>query len=243
MHLVVLERWSRGRSILHARDARAKILAVLSFLVVVATTPMTSVFPGASYGLFLLGAVLLSRIPVRAMLVRAAVILPFSAVFAAASLLAGDGPRAAALLQKSYLSALAVLLLAGTTPLPELLRGLESLGVPRFLLLVIQFLYRYLFVISEQAQHMRLAAACRGPSFRLLSLRGRWLTAAGGAVSVLFARSYGRAEGINRAMLARCFRGHISLLYSARFKWTDALFLLVAVLLAVVLRISFGGLG
>ena len=31
-------------------------------------------------------------------------------------------------------------------------------GAPRFLLMVAQFLYRYLFVISEEAQHMRKAA-------------------------------------------------------------------------------------
>ena len=63
---------------------------------------------------------------------------------------------------KSYLSALAVLLLVSTTPLPVLLRGFEMLGAPRFLLMVAQFLYRYLFVISEEAQHMRKAAMARG---------------------------------------------------------------------------------
>ena len=63
---------------------------------------------------------------------------------------------------KSYLSALAVLLLVSTTPLPVLLRGFEMTGAPRFLLMVAQFLYRYLFVISEEAQHMRKAAMARG---------------------------------------------------------------------------------
>ena len=38
MQHVVLERWSRGSSFLHDRDARAKILALLIFLVAVATT-------------------------------------------------------------------------------------------------------------------------------------------------------------------------------------------------------------
>ena len=87
--------------------------------------------------------------------------LPFTAVFAAVSWLAGDPARGAALVLKSYLSALAVLLLVSTTPLPVLLRGFEIAGAPRFLLMVAQFLYRYLFVISEEAQHMRKAAAWR----------------------------------------------------------------------------------
>ena len=94
-------------------------------------------------------------------LTRAAVVLPFTLVFAIITILAGDLERAGLLLGKSYLSALAVLALVSTTPLPQLLRGLEMLGVPRFLLMVAQFLYRYLFVISEEAQHMRVAAASR----------------------------------------------------------------------------------
>ena len=92
--------------------------------------------------------------------------LPFSLVFAAVCWLAGDPARGLALAIKSYLSALAVLILVATTPLPALLGGLESLGAPRFLLMVAQFLYRYLFVISEEAQHMRIAAASRGAAER-----------------------------------------------------------------------------
>ena len=57
-----------------------------------------------------------------------------------------------------------MLLVVSTTPLPVLLRGLEMTGAPRFLLMVAQFLYRYLFVISEEAQHMSKAAASRGAS-------------------------------------------------------------------------------
>ena len=37
MHHVVLDRWSRGESALHRRDARAKTIAVLVFLIVLAT--------------------------------------------------------------------------------------------------------------------------------------------------------------------------------------------------------------
>ena len=54
-------------------------------------------------------------------LARAGVVLPFTAVFAGISWLAGDPARGAALVMKSYLSALAVLLLVSTTPLPLLL--------------------------------------------------------------------------------------------------------------------------
>ena len=241
MHHVVLERWSRGSSVLHARDPRAKILAALSFLIIVATSNMRSVEQGVGYGLFLLAAILLARLPAVSVILRASIVLPFSATFAAMSLLAGDAPRAVELLQKSYLSALAVLLVAATTPLPALLRGLESMGAPRFLLLVVQFLYRYLFVVSEQGQHMRLAAACRGSQSRPRRHGRSWFRAAAGAVAVLFLRSYAKAEGIHNAMLARGFRGHFVLMSSHSFGWKDAAFLLLAVLVPVTVRLALGG--
>ncbi len=161
MHHVLLDRWSQGASPLHRRDARAKILTLLVFLVVLATTPADAVAVLATYAALLAAAILIAGLPLGGVLLRAMVVLPFSLTFALISWLAGEPLRALALVEKSYLSTVAVLLLAGATPLPLLLGGLERLGAPRLLVLVAQFLYRYLFVLSEQTQHMRLAASCR----------------------------------------------------------------------------------
>ena len=237
MHHVVIEKWSRGTSPLHVRDARVKVVLLLALLIALATTPQLSPAAILCYAALVVAAVLLGRLPAASLWLRAAVVLPFSATFAAVSLLTGDAPRAVSLLVKSYFSAAAVLVLVGTTPLPKLLRGLESLGAPRLLTLVVQFLYRYLFVISEQAQHMRLAALCRGPGRHPLQFR-----AAAGAIAVLFARSYGRAEGIHQAMLARGFSGHTQLLASTRAGARDALFLAAGLSLILALRISLGAL-
>jgi len=231
LHHVVLERWSRGSSVLHRRDPRAKIAPLLIFLVVLATAH--SALPALAAALFLLlcAALVWARLPLAGAVIRAGIILPFTLVFAAICWLGGDPARGLSLLLKSYLSALAVLLVVSTTPLPLLLRGLEMTGVPRFLLMVAQFLYRYLFVISEEAQHMRIAAASRGgprnrPLFR----------AAAGALAVLFARSYGRAEEIHRAMLARGFTGRFRTLGALHFRGSDAGFAVAASLAPALLR-------
>jgi cobalt/nickel transport system permease protein len=216
-----------------------KTLALLAFLAAVATTP-PAVWQMGGYALLLMTGILLARLPLAGLLLRAAVVLPFTAMFAVMSVLAGDRLRALALVEKSYLSALAALLLAASTPLPELLRGLESMGAPRMLLLTLQFLYRYLFVISEQAQHMRLAAECRrGVGSR--AGRRPLFRAAAGALGVLFARSYARADAIHRAMLARGFDGHIRLLSSPRLRWADIAFLAAAVALPLAIRFSAAG--
>ena len=222
MHHVRVDQWSRRSSALHSRDPRAKIGALLVFLVVLATTPANAAGPLAIDAALLLAGILIAGLPPSSLLLRAMVVLPFSLTFGLLSWLGGDRWRAIGLIEKSYLSAVAVMLVIGVTSLPALLTGLERLGAPRLLVLVAQFLYRYLFVISEQAQHMRLAAASR-QGHPHVHRRGRFRAAAG-ALAVLFARSYYRAEGIHRAMLARAFTGHFPLLHSLRFRLADAIF-------------------
>jgi cobalt/nickel transport system permease protein len=235
LHHLVIEGWSRRSSVLHARDARVKVVVLAAFLAALGTTTRMSAAAAACWAALLGCGVLLGRLPALALAARAAAVLPFSGVFALFSALEGDAARAANLLTKSYLSAAAVLVLAGTTPLPRLLGGMESLGAPRFLVLVVQFLYRYLFVISEQAQHMRLAAVSRASRRRI-----DWRRAAG-AVSVLFAKSYARADGIHHAMVARGFTGKTELLAPARLVAADGLFLAAGVAAIVGLRAALSG--
>jgi cobalt/nickel transport system permease protein len=237
VHHVTVEQWSRGSSVLHRRDPRAKIGALIVFLVVLGTAHRELAWLALTLFAILLAGLRSARLPVGAALARAAVVLPFTALFAGVSWLAGDPARGAVLVMKAYLSALAVLVVVSTTPLPVLLRGLEMIGAPRFLLMVAQFLYRYLFVISEEAQHMRKAVAARGATARGLAGNSARFRAAAGALAVLFARSYGRAEEIHRAMLSRGFPGHFRPLSAPNFGRADSLFVSLLVTCLIIIRI------
>jgi cobalt/nickel transport system permease protein len=230
-----MERWSRGASALHRVDPRAKTIALLVFLAALATAHRALPQLAGALALLLCGSLLWARIPVWPALARAALVLPFAAAFVAACWISGDPARGAALAMKSYVSALAVLTVVATTPLPALLRGLELMRAPLFLLTVAQFLYRYLFVISEEAQHM--AAAARGASVRGLASSGTRFRAAAGALAVLFARSYGRAEEVHRAMLARGFNGRWQPMTAPRFRAADGAFLILASAAPVAARL------
>lgn len=235
MHYVLLETWSRGASGIHRLDARVKVLAMLVFLVALATTPTAMHFTMSGYGLLILLAVAGAGLPIAKVLVRAAVVLPFAGMFALVAIVTGDVARAISLAEKSYLSSLAVLWVVGTTPLPEILRALGQLGAPKVALTVIQFLYRYLFVLIDQAQRMRLASLCRGGRG---NRTGPLFQAAAAALGVLFGRSYGRAEGIHHAMLSRCFTGRLRTLGSRPFIWKDAAFLAAAAVITMSLRFA-----
>ncbi len=224
MYHLVIDRWSRGSSPLHQRDPRAKLAALLVFLVAVSTTPPRAQLAFAGYAILLALAALRARLPIPGLAGRAALVLPFSATFALLTWWSGDSLRALALAEKSFLSGMVALLFVATTPLTAWTAALESWRAPRMLILVIQFVYRYLFVIAEQAQRMRWASVCRRGS-----RKRRWFdsSVAAGLVGVLFARSWERADGIYNAMLARGFRGRFVPVTPAPFRQSDAAFLAV----------------
>ena len=220
MHHLVIDRWSRGTTSLHRRDPRAKLAALLVFLIALSTTPPPAQLAFAAYAVLLILAARLAGLPLHGLAARAALVLPFSATFALLTWWSGDSLPALALAEKSFLSGMAALLLVATTPLTGWTAALESWRVPRILILVIQFVYRYLFVIAEQAQRMRWAALCRGGSQR----RSFHFSAAAGLLGVLFARSWQRADGVYHSMLARGFRGRFVPAAPPPFRWSDALF-------------------
>jgi len=226
LHHVVVERWSRRGGPLHAIDARSKLGALLAFLIGVSTTPARAQIAFGAYAALLLAAMAASGLPLVGLLRRAALVLPFSATFAVISWWSGEPLRALALAERSFLSGLAALLLIATTPLTPILAAFETIGAPRMIILVIQFLYRYLFVISEQAQHMRLAAQSRhgSGSARTLLFTPSLFSASAGALGVLFARSWERADGIYQAMLARGFSGRFATAAQPHFHVADLVF-------------------
>ncbi len=228
MHLVLLDRWNSLQSPLHRLDPRSKLLALLGLILFLVISSRGLALKIPALGAFLVALILLSRVPLGYCLQRACLVLPFSLMAVAAALggsrLPGSASSrglsvlaAAGMVGKSYLSALAVLLLVATTRLPDLLKALEFLRMPGSLLMTVHFLYRYLFVLSEEAQHIRYARRSRSGAGRRSWRPG--LRAAGTAIAVLFARSHARAERIHRAMLARGFSGRLPT--RPRFRWAS----------------------
>jgi cobalt/nickel transport system permease protein len=118
---------------------------------------------------------------------------------------------------KGTIAILAMVLLNATTPFVDFLRGLESMHVPRVLVNVLGFMYRYLFVLTDERERMILALRSRSPHpRRVLLWRGM-----GGIIGVLFIRAFERGERVYQAMCARGFRGTIRTLEVRRLRATD----------------------
>ena len=207
-------------------------MVALVLLVSIATLTERMPVLCALYFALLIAVTLAARLPLFAVLIRAAAILPFALTFALVSVIAGEPARAAMLIVRGYLSAFAAVLLMSTTPMPELIAGLEWLRFPAFLLQVMQFLYRYLAVLMTEAGSMRQASLARSGRIRMLQFRH-----AAGAAGVLFARSWARAQAIHRAMISRGFDGHMPAFARPRFGLADAGFAAGAAMLIAGMRV------
>ena len=210
MRLEFLERHSEGNGPLHRLDARAKLIAMVVFVVAVVATPSGRWRWLAGEGLALAFVIGLSGVPLRDLFLRwlgFLVLVGFLAVVVAAShprrAELGVGPLALTLLAKNSLAFLATLSLVNVTPFRKLLAAMRRLGLPPALVATLHFMYRYLHVLTGELD--RMVKARRARTFRR-SGRLDWglLT---GLIGTLFLRSFERGERVHAAMLARGWDG------------------------------------
>lgn len=236
MHHHYIDRFAYQDSPIHRLDPRAKVLAVLAYSVVLITQPRY-MLPSPWYLIFPATLLIWGGIPIRFVLKHTLIVSPFI-IFAAAlgplsdhtpvrlgaHTVSGGWVTAVAIVLRFALGMASLIALASTTPFPQLLKGLEQLGLPRLLITQLRFLYRYLFLLVDHAMHMRQARqvrdAGRGP------ISWRW-KASGGQVGVLFLRTLESAERMHVAMVARGFDGTIRLLRPLCWRLPDTVFLIV----------------
>jgi cobalt/nickel transport system permease protein len=149
--------------------------------------------------------------------------------------ISGQGLREfATIALKSWVSVQAALLLSFTTPFPDLVEALRRLRIPRLLVAIIGFMYRYLAVLSEEATRLNRARQSR--SAVVAGRAGgslRWRAGVvGGMAGSLFIRSYERSERVYAAMQARGFDGEFRSMGGRALTATDwTAFAIVAVAL------------
>ncbi len=162
-------------------------------------------------------ALILAKIPPLTAVKRSLIEIPFIA-FALLMPFFGQGERVeflglllyregieagAGIIAKATLGVLTAILLSATTTAREILRGLEILKLPTLLVQIASFMLRYLNVVTDEMERMRVARASRG--FQESGIK-HWKVLANSA-GALFIRSYERGERVHLAMLSRGYSG------------------------------------
>lgn len=228
-----LDRLSYGDSFVHRLDPRTKVVATIFFLFTVVSFPKYEVVALAPFFLFpallsTLGGISLRFIARKVLLVSPFAILIgiFNPLFDSQTVAFGSGMTIsagwlslAAILLKFTLTVSAALLLVATTSFPGVCHALRRLGFPAIFVTQLLFLYRYLFVLAEEA--MRIV---RARDIRSFGGQGRGPRVFARLIGVLLVRSLDRAERIYRAMLSRGFSGDIPRIGLFRLRSGDLAF-------------------
>ncbi len=259
MHSNLFDRYHHTEGPLHRLEARVKVVLTVAFIVSNALLPDGAWLTFGLGWLLVLAANALSRLGLGFTLKRSFVALPFalaaiSSVFSTPGnplssfpflgmeLIVTDAGllRFASILVRSWLSVQAAILLVAVTPFPDLIHALEHLRTPKILTTVIAFLYRYLFVLSDEVIRLLRARQARAAAAPAQRSGGsvRWRAkVAGNMVGQLFLRSYERSDRIYNAMLARGYRGQIRTLHPHTLTRRDWTIGALAVLLILSLQL------
>jgi cobalt/nickel transport system permease protein len=215
-----------GSSVVHRLPPQCKLVAVLTFVFVVVSTPRDQFWAFGSYAGLLVVVAAAARVPALLIVRRMVVELPFI-VFALLLPFVAQGDRiqvvglnvsesgligAWNVLAKGTLGVVASILLAATTEPRTLLLGIERLHLPQLMVQIMSFMFRYADVIGGEMQRMRVARESRGFQARNI----RQLRVVAQSAGALFIRSYERGERVHLAMLSRGYTGTMPVIVDVR---------------------------
>lgn len=127
----------------------------------------------------------------------------------------------AVIVLKCLLVVSAALILVATTGFDQICQALLKLGLPRVFVVQLLLMYRYIFVLIDEASRLQ-----RGFKLRAAGQRMQ-LKVLGSLLGQLLLRSISRAQRIHLAMLCRGFDGEVPINNRLSFGGRDAAFMLL----------------
>lgn len=212
-------------------------MAILGLLLIVVATPIQNYIAFIAYFSLVIALVLIAKLPIWQSLKRTTIEIPFIFFAILMPFVSPDKEAAKiaaiSIIAKATIGTLLAILLSGTTPAREILRGFETLRMPTQLVQIASFMLRYLNVINDEMERMTVARASRG--FEPKGIRDwKFLAAAAGA---LFIRSYERGERVHLSMISRGYEGKLPTVQSQLVARREIAFILAVLSLALVLAI------
>jgi cobalt/nickel transport system permease protein len=243
-----IEAIAQRHSWIHDRDARAKIIVAFLFIITLVSFDNRSVSSIVPLALLPISWASVGSISLRWLCRQIATPLLFLAVFALANALFDRSPHSVffgititggiiswcSIVLRAALSLAIVLLLIATTGMARLLDALVALKMPILMIITLQLIYRYIFVLEEEA--IRINRARNSRSF---GQKGLGISVAVVLLGQLLLKSLSRAERIHNAMVARGFSEQSFAACSSAWRVGDSVVIAFSCLFLVVVR--FGG--
>ena len=211
-----LDTLASGDTALHRLDPRAKVIVTALFILAVVSHDryaITRLFPFFIFPAALIAA---GNLPISYIARKILLLCPFAIIvgifnpFIDRAIvlqlgsvgISGGWLSFGSIIIRSTLTVGTAFVLLALTGFPAICRALEQLGMPRPFAVQLLFLYRYIFVLTEEA-----GRAARARELRSCGKKGQGMTSFATLVGHLLLRTWQRAERIHVAMLSRGFDG------------------------------------
>jgi cobalt/nickel transport system permease protein len=234
-----------GDSPLHRLDPRAKLITTLAFIVTVVSFDKYTLSALVPFFIFPVVQISVGGLPTGYLLRKVLLVSPFAVLIGIFNPLmdreillqigsinvSGGWVSFFSILTRFLLTVTAALILIAATGFNAVCSALARLGVPRAFVVQLMFLYRYLFVLTDEAARM-----VRAISLRSFNSGGMAFKTFVPMMGHLLLRTLDRAQRIHLAMLCRGFDGHIRIIRSMKIGCMEVVFAVGWSVVFVILR-------
>lgn len=241
-----LETLASGDTALHRLDPRAKVIVTALFIMAVVSHDRYEIIRLVPFFIFPAALIAAGNLPLSYLVRKILLLCPFVIVVGIFNPLVDRTPVVqlgsfaisggwlsfVSILTRSTLTVGAAFVLLALTGFPAICRTLEQLGMPRPFAVQLLFLYRYIFVLTEET-----GRASRARELRSCGKKGRGMASFASLVGHLLLRTWQRAERIHAAMLSRGFDGSFKNSRKSSFGSKEYLFVALWGLFLVTARL------
>ena len=231
---------------IHKIDPRAKLIAVLFFILTVLSFgkyEISSLLPFFMFPIYLLS---FGNIPAIYIIKKIVIVSPFvlmigifnpiidrNAIMHLAGIgISGGWISFASILIKFILTVSTAFILITCTGFNNICFALNRLGAPKIFSTQLLFLYRYIFVLAEEGARM-----IRARNLRSFNGKGKGIKSYGPILGNFFLRTINRAERLHLAMSCRGFDGNIRVMNKFRFGINEFLFMIIWISFFILFRL------
>ena len=218
---------------LHKIDPRAKLITALFFILTVVSFgkyEISMLVPFIFFPVYLLTS---GNIPVVYILKKILYVSPFALMIGVFNPffdqgvilhvgntgISGGWISFLSIMMRFSLTVSTALALISCTGFNNICFAINRLGAPKIFAVQLLFLYRYIFVLAEEAARM-----VRARNLRSFDGKGKGIRTYGPMLGNLLLRTINRAERIHLAMICRGFDGNIRIMKKYKFGFRELLF-------------------
>lgn len=227
---------NRSTSAMSRRDVRGKLIVTVAFLVAVLSFPLDNLGGIIIFAIYPIVGCTMADISYGRVLKLSLYTLPFIAFIGIFNPIFDQRPmlhigsvtvsegwiQFLSIIVRGLLSVQATLLLILSSGFITVCRGMKGLGMPDIFATQLFLLYRYIFVLLQEARSMQMARTARGYGRTSYGMRF-WSV----FVGQLLLRTADHAERLHRAMLSRGFSGMFPLSHPLRWHTADTIFVII----------------